>query len=221
MRNKAFNRERVKEMADVGELFERCKHRLDDEQKIFFKNYESLFLEIEHKLAEKHSVVIGIDGNCGAGKTTLARLISKVYSCDVISADHFFLPFELRNEKRLSEPGGNIDYERFLQQAITPLLTKRRFCYKPYNCALGGFDAPVAVRKSAVNVIEGSYCLHPMFQSAYDIKVFLSIEYSAQLARIKARNGEEKLQDFINKWIPLENKYFEHFKIKENCDIVF
>ena len=36
---------------------------------------------------------------------------------------------------------------------------------------------------------------------------------------ILARNGEEKHRQFIERWIPLENRYFAGTRITERCDM--
>ncbi len=37
---------------------------------------------------------------------------------------------------------------------------------------------------------------------------------------IRIRSGIQKLELFINKWIPMENRYFDEFNIKEKSMIV-
>ncbi len=194
---------------------------LNNDQKANLENYKSLFLLIEEKLKQKNNIIIGIDGNCGAGKTTLANLLLQVFSCNVVSTDHFFLPFEMRTEKRLSEPGGNIDYERLLKEVAQPLRDTQKFCYRPYMCQTGTYGNVITSKPCAVNIIEGSYSLHPTITDVYDIKVFLKADYETQLQRIKLRNGEDQLQAFVRKWIPLENKYFDYYNIEKICDIIF
>jgi uridine kinase len=39
-------------------------------------------------------------------------------------------------------------------------------------------------------------------------------------SRILKRNGKEKLQDFLNKWIPMEEQYFAGLDIKNQCDLI-
>ena len=47
-----------------------------------------------------------------------------------------------------------------------------------------------------------------------------NIEPELQRERILKRNGQEKAEMFFNRWIPMEQKYFEAFKIREKCDII-
>ncbi len=194
---------------------------LSDEQKQYLHEYASLFVKLEKIKAQNNTVIIGIDGSCGSGKTTLANLLKSVYNCNVIHTDHFFLPPEKRTHERLNEAGGNIDYERFVKDVITPLKSGTAFEYKPFNCQTCSLGQNIVVKKQDINVIEGSYSMHPLFAHIYNLRVFLSINYDEQLRRIKLRNGEEWLKEFEQKWIPMENKYFECFSIKNRCDIIF
>ena len=76
---------------------------------------------IENQMKRKRPLVIALDGRCGSGKSTLSRRLSDTYPCSVIHMDDFFLRPEQRTEERLSETGGNIDYERFEEEVIRPL----------------------------------------------------------------------------------------------------
>jgi uridine kinase/predicted membrane protein len=162
--------------------------------------------------AKKKPVVIAIDGRCGAGKTTLAAMLREVYGAEVIPTDHFFLRKSQKTSERLSEAGGNFDYERFETEIITPLKVGKAFSYKPYDCSTGDFGEAVSVPESGLYIIEGTYSAHPKFADFYDVRVFLSVNPAEQLRRIKIRNPETA-ERFKNEWIPKEEKYFEMLKV--------
>lgn len=177
--------------------------------------------KIIYKINElkKDRVVIVIDGRAGAGKTTLARSLCARLDANLIHTDDFFLPFELRTKERLAEPGGNVHYERFKKEIIENL-DKDEFSYHPFDCKTGTYAAPISVKKKAITIIEGSYSTHPYFGDAYDFKIFCDIDTKMQKERLRAREGEEKLDRFVCEWIPMENAYFKAYDIKENCDVV-
>ncbi|MCQ2386770.1 MAG: hypothetical protein MJ078_08940, partial [Clostridia bacterium] len=54
----------------------------------------------------------------------------------------------------------------------------------------------------------------------YTLRVFLCISEEEQKTRILLRNGKEGLDRFLDRWIPLENRYFSAFDIKENADLI-
>lgn len=135
--------------------------------------------------------------------------------------DDFFLRPEQRTAERFAEPGGNVDYERFLKEVMLPLKSGESFCFRPYDCHRQAFSEAVLVEPCPINIIEGSYSCHPMLWDCYDIRIFLRLEKEEQLCRIRERNGEDMLLMFRDKWIPLEERYFEHFRIEKRCDISY
>ena len=189
-----------------------------------FDKFLPLFSKID-KLRQEgiepcQAVLIAIDGNCTAGKSTLAARLKTLYDCNVFSIDDFFLKQSEKTEERLNQPGGNVDHERFLSEVIKPLVKGLPFQYRPFDCKTQKLSEPIFANPAPINVIEGVYCLHPELADVYDIKVFLSIEEKEQSRRLMARSTA--LYDkYINEWIPLENKYFEAFDIRAGCDFVF
>lgn len=165
--------------------------------------------------------IVAIDGRCASGKSTFAEKLGSVFDCSVIHMDDFFLqPFQ-RTEERLSEAGGNIDYERFADEVIKPIKEGIAFSYCPFDCKLLSFKESVKVDLKRVIIIEGSYSCHPVFEDVYNLKIFLDVESGEQLKRIEKRNGKNQLSVFKNRWIPLEERYFDKFNIKEKCDMCF
>ena len=164
--------------------------------------------------------IIAIDGRCASGKTTLASQLNATLDCNIIHLDDFFLRLHQRTDERLSTPGGNIDYERFLEEVLIPLKTNKTFSYRPYNCKSNALGDKILVIPKDITVIEGSYACHPKFVDFIDYKIFMDIDSDEQLKRIKQRNGEIALKQFIEKWIPLEEEYFKFYRIFQNCDLI-
>lgn len=59
--------------------------------------------------------------------------------------------------------------------------------------------------------------MHPDLRGAYAFGVFLQLDPLAQRERIRARNGEAMLARFVNEWIPMENRYFASFQVRNAC----
>lgn len=164
--------------------------------------------------------IIAIDGMSGSGKSYLAEMIGEHFDCNVFHMDDFFLPLELKTKERLAQPGANVHYERFKKEVLDPLVKQQTVIYRPYLCGKWDFGEPVKVEPKKLNIIEGTYSMHPELRDAYDLKIFLSVDDITQKERIRVREGEEKLKQFIDKWIPLENLYFNSMDIKTLCDII-
>lgn len=180
-----------------------------------------IFEKIDDLLKEHDTINIAIDGNSGAGKSTLANLIAERFDSNIFHMDDFFLTPNLKTEERLNEVGGNVDYTRFNSEVISGLNSKENFKYQLYNCKKLELDEIVIVEPKKINIIEGSYSMHPTLINNYCLKIFLHIDEHNQVRRILKRNGPIMLQKFINEWIPKENIYFEKMKIKEKADLVF
>lgn len=171
-------------------------------------------------LNKKGSCIVAIDGRCGSGKTTIAKILEKELDCNVFHMDDFFLRKEQRSEERIAAPGENVDHERFLSEVLIPLKNGESFFYRPYQCSIQDFGKEICVPYKKISIIEGSYSCHENLWKHYDLRIFSDVDKALQMERIINREGEEKAKAFKEKWIPMEEKYFEKFSIKERCDIV-
>jgi uridine kinase len=184
------------------------------------KNLSDIYKNIDDLMKRKEKVIVAIEGNSAAGKSTLAYLIEYVYDCNIFHMDDYFLTPELKTRERMQEVGGNVDYVRFKDEIVTGINSRRSFSYWPYDCKQMRLKEPVLVEPKKLNVIEGSYSMHPTLSNNYDLKIFLQIGKKEQKNRILKRNGELMYQRYIEEWIPKENTYFLEFNIKEKCDMV-
>lgn len=180
---------------------------------------EQICAQIEKLLEQGERVVVAIDGNCTAGKTTLASALQKRYDCNVFHMDDFFLRPTQRTPERLAQPGGNVDYERFREEVLIPLGTGVPFSYRPYDCHACRLRTPVAVTPKQLNVVEGTYSQHPYFGDVYDLRVFLTVPPQVQAQRIRQRPAALH-EKFFQTWIPMEQRYFEHFHIDDSSTVV-
>lgn len=176
---------------------------------------------IDSQIQKPSPFIIGIDGRCASGKTSLSSLLADVYGCPVVHMDDFFLRPEQRTAERLNTPGGNIDSERILDEIIGPIKACREIVYRPFNCKTMAFNAPVHIPTNPYIIIEGSYSCHPILRSKYDLTIFLTVNPQEQIRRIISRNGKHNAKIFEERWIPLEEKYFEYYQIQKNCSISF
>ena len=183
-------------------------------------DFESILLRrIRALAAVQPRVLVAIDGRCAAGKTTLAASLQAQLGCNVFHMDDFFLRPEQRTPERLHQPGGNVDFERFLTEVLRPLYDGDPVTYRPYDCHTQQLRAPARAEARIVNLIEGSYSCHPALWDLYDLHVFLSVSPEEQRRRIAVRNGEKMLPMFTNVWIPMEEAYFAQFRVAERADL--
>lgn len=180
-----------------------------------------LLSALDRLLAEQERVAAALEGGSASGKTTLAALLAELYpDCRVFHMDDFFLRPEQRTAERLAEPGGNVDYERFLEEVLLPLARGETVRYRPYDCHTGTVGGPVPMAPGALNIVEGAYSMHPALAGYYDLSAFLRISPELQRARIERRNDPEARERFFSTWIPLEQRYFEAMDPEGRCDLI-
>ena len=58
-------------------------------------------------------------------------------------------------------------------------------------------------------IVEGVCALHRMFRDAYDVRVWVDAPYETRLARGVARDGEAARSTWVERWMPMEDRYVE------------
>ena len=197
-------------------LAERPSYRIVDSS--FIRIFP--ILEKANEAREKKGpVVIALDGRAASGKTTLSELLSVVTCADVIHMDDFFVPPELRSEKRFGTPGENIHHERFSMEVLPFISDEKPFSYRIFDCSKMDYNGKREITNKAFRIVEGSYSCHPVFGKYADVTAFSDVSYEEQLRRIRSRNGERLLQMFVDRWIPSEEEYFKAFEIQKKADM--
>lgn len=185
-----------------------------------YARFLPLFAAIDRLMAKQSSVTVAIEGGSASGKSTLGELLAQVYDCNLFHMDDFFLQMHQRTPERFSQPGGNVDYERFREEILDPLKKNEPFTYRVFDCSEMALGASVSVTPKKLNIIEGAYSTHPYFGKAYDLTCLIEIDEQTQSDRILRRNGEMMHRRFLNEWIPLEKKYFEATDIRARCSLI-
>ncbi|MCQ2506932.1 MAG: hypothetical protein MJ113_07160 [Lachnospiraceae bacterium] len=171
-------------------------------------------------LKQKGHIIVAIEGRAASGKTTATCFLDDIFYLNVIRTDDFILPEEMKTARRMEEAGGNFYYERFCEEVVPFIKGTKKFTYNVFDYKTQSYTKTVTVCPRPVTIVEGAYSCHPNIGNIYDLKIFMTIFKKEQNKRILMRNGEEGLKKFVKEWIPLENKYFENFSIREKCDIV-
>lgn len=190
------------------ELKESCRCRFAPAA----EKLKELLADLDYKI-----LLVGIDGRCCSGKTTLGYYLQEKFGGNLFHMDDFFLQDHQRTKERLGEPGGNVDYERFRAEVLAPIRKRQTVIYRKFSCRERRIVSEEEIPWQRLNIIEGSYSQHPYFQDPYQLKIFMDISRETQIRNIQKRNGEERLADFIERWIPMEETYFREFKVEMDC----
>lgn len=187
-----------------------------------YARFFELFLRLERMLkTTQDPILVAIDGPCASGKTTLAALLQTCFDCSIFHTDDFFLRPEQRTPARLHQCGGNMDRERLEAEVLAPLTRHSDVFYRAYDCKTQriGPGTPVPFRR--INLIEGSYSMHPALRRYYSLSVALTVSPECQLARLRRRESPESLKRFQALWIPMEQAYAKGTDLFHAADLCY
>lgn len=182
--------------------------------------YFPVLYQVEKCLRQSRHTVIAIDGPCGSGKSSLAALLEELFPGRVLHMDDYYLPLSERSPGWEHTPCGNMNLERFLQEALLPASKGAPIASRPYSCQRGQLLETHMLPAAPLTIVEGSYSHHPLLAPHYDLKIFLRCHRQEQLARLRQRESAH-LNAYLQRWIPLEEAYYQAFDIVSRCDMVF
>jgi len=147
---------------------------------------------------------VGIGGRGGSGKTTLAALVD---GAQIVSTDEFW-------------DGAGFDLARLHAEVFEPLVAGRPARYASWDWSARRAGGERTVTPAGVVVVEGVCALHRMFRDDYDVRVWVEAPYDVRLARGIARDGEEARATWVERWMPMEDRYVERDDPVSCADIV-
>lgn len=178
-----------------------------------------LFQGIPSKLNER--ILITLDGPCASGKTTLAEELAAALDAAVIHTDDFVVPHAHKTAERLAVPGGNCDAERLCREIAAPWKMGLRPQYRRYDCRHDCLLPPENISADRVLILEGSYCNLPAIRQYADLRLVMDTPAEERMERLRRRESPASLRQFEERWIPLENAYFDAYSLPDDgCILV-
>lgn len=166
-------------------------------------------------------VLIALDGRCGSGKTTLAAQLAKQFpGSAVFHTDDYYLPPAQRIPNWAETPCANMDLTRLREEVLVPAQAGAAVRSRAYSCREGAYLPEQCVPPAPLYILEGSYSHHPILAGFYDLKVFVTCSKKEQARRLQAREGE-RYENFVRRWIPLEEAYFAQCRIEALADLLW
>ena len=175
---------------------------------------------IAEKGADSGRLLITLDGPCASGKTALAQKLARVFRGEVVHTDDFVIPHALKTPERLAVPGGNCDAERLAKEVVIPFKYGFPVKYRRYDCMKDDLLPEEQLPDTRVLILEGSYCNLPAVQEYADVRLFLDTPREIREARLLARESPASMRQFHDRWIPLENAYFEAYHLPDDNNVV-
>ena len=183
------------------------------------------FMEMARRIAEiqvgREKTVITIDGPCASGKTTFAGKLAETFAATLIHTDDYVIPHARKTAERLAIPGGNCDAERLVREVLEPWKRGSEALYRKYDCHQDRILPGLPLPESGMLIVEGCYCNLPDIWAFADLRLFMDTPEETRMVRLKERETHESLKRYFEKWIPLENAYFEAYHLPDaDCVII-
>ena len=181
-----------------------------------------VFSWLKKRLAEKAGPkLITLDGPCASGKTTLAGELAAAFGAAVIHTDDFVIPHAQKTRERLAVPGGNCDVEHLVKEVVAPFKAGDPVRYRRYDCMADCLQPEEELPFAPCLILEGCYCNLPAIRAYADARLFLDAPWEIRERRLLERESAASMQRFLDRWIPLENAYFEAYHLPDaQCRVI-
>ena len=184
----------------------------------------------------KHTLIVGIDGLGGAGKSTVSKETSKKletdnYKVTVLHIDDFIQPRAVRY---------NDDYPEwecyyvlqwrydYLHRLIAPLRKGMAFdgdieLYDKNNDTY--YPSPTTIPVGSIVIIEGVFLQRKELSDIFDYMIYIDIPESTRLERVLEKDGyigdsEQIKAKYNNRYFPAERHYWVSCAPRDNADYV-
>ena len=134
---------------------------------------------------------VGIGGLGGAGKSTLA---ARVPGAQIVSTDEFW-------------DGAEFGLMRLRDEVFEPLLAGDTARFATWDWVGSGPGPERKVAPDGIVVVEGVCALHRMFRDDYDVRAWVDAPNETRLARGVERHGESARRTWVERWMPMEERY--------------
>ncbi|MBO7664216.1 MAG: hypothetical protein J6U01_12705 [Clostridia bacterium] len=171
---------------------------------------------IGEKAAGVNRLLVTLDGPCASGKTTLARKLARVLGGDVVPTDDYVIPHAQKTPERLAVPGGNCDAERLAREVVIPFKNGLPVRTRRYDFRNDAFLPEEQLPDTRILILEGSYCNLPAIRKYADVRLFLNTPWEIREARLLLRESAASMRQFRERWIPLENAYFDAYHLPDD-----
>lgn len=186
---------------------------------------EQDFVELAQRIrgrAEElgRTIVVGVDGPGGAGKSTLAELASRhLLGAVVIHVDDFYLPSAQRPEQQ-DGIADNFDLARLRAEVLEPARNGAVVKYQRYDWGTDALADWIEIAAGTPLFVEGVYSTQADLRDFYTFRIFCNTDREVRLRRGLDRDGEESRSQWVDEWMPAEDRYLDKEAPQDAADLV-
>jgi uridine kinase len=167
--------------------------------------------------------LVGIDGRGGSGKSRVAQALGHwLGDATIVAFDDFYLPSTRRVEQGEAggEPGSAFDWRRLREQVLEPLVAGASARYQRYDWDMDAMAEWLQIEPGGVVIIEGNYCTRPELARFYHFTVWVEAPFEVRLRRGLERDGEQARSQWLDEWMPEEDRYVAATNPMARVDVV-
>lgn len=171
---------------------------------------------------DRRPVLVGVDGQGGAGKSTFARsVVGSLGGAVVVEGDDFYR--DMDDDARASlDPAAGVeqyfDWQRLRREVLEPVRRgEGTLRYQRYDWADAAMGAWVELPMPEVVVVEGVYALRPQLLDLVDVAVWVEASEETRLRR-QAERGENA-DEWIARWVAAEDHYVATCDPRSRADL--
>jgi uridine kinase len=194
--------------------------------------FSSLATCLVRRWRESGTLLVGIDGRAGAGKSTFARnLIAALEEAGHLPAllrldDCFFKtsgrrPIYFRDGDCLSEEDDyDYDWLRFRDQVLVPLRAHRTATFQKYDNRKKALAEWLEIESGGIVIVDGVSCTRRELESYYHFRIFIHAPRELSAVRAIQRDGEGVRTWYKVYWRPVEDHYMDVHRPETCADLV-
>ena len=166
-------------------------------------------IRTEHAAVPQQVYIVGIDGGGGAGKSTLAKYLSKLLNeTTIVHVDDF-----ISGANPLPDWWKRINVE-----VLEPLSEGQRASYLAYNRQTHVQDHRYFVEPQGIVILEGFGSLRPEYRAYLNFSIWIQASEAIRFERGLERHHEGRAQ--WTKWLKSDQAYVEMTQPDKAADII-
>jgi uridine kinase len=185
--------------------------------------YKHLIDQLQLIPRRSQTLLIGIDGCGGSGKSTFSKTLqSFAPAITIVQIDDFFLPTAERLPRNVAaqQLGADFDWCRLRSQVLEPLHNNIPGYYRRYEWKIDSMVEWHTVPVGDIVIIEGIYSIRKELAAFYDFKIWFDCPRDLRLTRALKRDGEAARLIWETDWMPAEDLYIKTHEPSNYADLI-